>query len=292
MYVPLSEAWQRITSSAPDKKHPSSGGNAAGTPLESSVSTGATRIRGSFGSGANGGEGRSQFEIALASADGGAAGSAPSLQGPRGQVSNTPGPARAGDGGTVGGAFSAGFSLIAALFPGAAPPSAHPAGNQRMDIGTGNLSGIGRDAGTRLRGGYASLQPEELDSSTHAWGAPYPQHQQAMSAYPSRPQQFTSAQPHHWGPPSQAQHAPTGHPSSQHQRSAGDQQQPQSPALAQNIAQAFSALNSLTTKLSSSMFGPLQSTDGGAPIANATSSAQAGHGASMISVPLEESFSV
>lgn len=301
MYVPLSEAWQRI--SAPDKKQPPAGGGggiaasavssngAPGTPLESPASTGGTRIRGSFGPGANGGDlsGRSQFEIALSSAAGGGAG-ALSQHGPRGQPGFTAG---AGDGGSGGGAFSAGFSLIAALFPGAAPPqTSQPAGSQRMNIGTSNPNTAGTGAGTRLRGGYASLQPEELDDSAHAWGAPYPQHQQPLSAHPpGKQQQFTSAQPHHWGPPTQP-HALTGHQSSQQQQRSGDQQQPQSPALADNIAQAFSALNSLTTKLSSSVFGPPPTLTGGASTSNTFSGTQTGHGASMMSVPLEESFSV
>jgi hypothetical protein len=206
-----------------------------------------------------------------------------------------------------GGAFSAGFALIAALFPGAdaapaqGPTQAQPPSErgQRMDIATGAAAG-GGGRGTTLRGGYASLQPEEMDGSVLNWGAPFPQQQQPVAhAQP----QYTSAQAPHWGPPTkvpshppsqqQHTHGTQGAPYSQHQRHhhAQRSQPSQAAPLAQNFAQAFSALNTLTTQLSSSVFGPPPNS-GANNISGVQQSQTAGYNASMMSVPLEESFSV
>jgi hypothetical protein len=325
--VPLSEAWQRVIASrSGDKRQPSppgaAGGNGNGNagagsgatqPIDpasvaSSVSSGGTRIRGSFGNADN--SGKSQFEIALSSAENGNGGAprAPSQGGYYRVHSGTPHAPATGatDGASAGGgAFSAGFALIAALFPDATPAQgptqAQPPSErgQRMDIATG-AAAAGGGRGTTLRGGYASLQPEEMDGSVLNWGAPFPQQQQPAA---HAPQQYTSAQAHHWGPPtkvpshaqSQQQHTQgtQGTPyhqqrqSHHHQRSQPSQAAP----LAQNFAQAFSALNTLTTQLSSSVFGPPPNSS-----ANNASGVQqsqtAGYNASMMSVPLEESFSV
>jgi hypothetical protein len=328
--VPLSEAWQRVIASrSGDKRQPSPPNGAAGNghanagagggatqPIDpasvaSSVSSGGTRIRGSFGNADS--SGKSQFEIALSNAENGNGGAprAPSQGGYYRVHSGTPHAPATGatDGASAGGgAFSAGFALIAALFPGAdatptqGPTQAQPPSErgQRMDIATSAAAGGGR--GTTLRGGYASLQPEEMDGSVLNWGAPFPQQQQPVAhAQP----QYTSAQAHHWGPPTKAspqpqsqqqQHTHGTHVAPYHQQRqshhyAQRSQPSQAAPLAQNFAQAFSALNTLTTQLSSSVFGPPPSS-GANNNSGVQQSQTAGYNASMMSVPLEESFSV
>jgi hypothetical protein len=309
LYVPLSEAWTNLAptrngdgskkGTGPADPNSSAGGqeapgNRPETPSSGgSVSSAATRIRGSFGSegggafggggggGGGGGTARSQFEIAGSTA-----------QYAQGSASTSP---------EGGGAFAAGFALIAALFPSAATVAPAPAG-QRMNTAT---EAPGRMAGaTTLRGGYAALQRDDADTAPQQMWGPAPQHsvqQQQAAAWPSapspgyaplrplqNPQQFSSAQPHHWGPP-----APQPY-----QQQAPSQQfsQQQAQSAEPLFAHAFTALNSLTNRLSTSVFGSPRyaagvhtgqgqhHTGGTGPRDEAATS--------LMSVQLEESFAV
>jgi hypothetical protein len=67
------------------------------------------------------------------------------------------------------------------------------------------------------------------------------------------------------------------------------------PVFGQNFAQALTAINSLTTKLSSSVFGgPVEGGQRPVPVYHATDAhaPSAGANTSLMSVQLEESFSV
>lgn len=328
MYVPLSEAWAKMTpgtAGSGKKTGPQGGGGNQGTALEGGAMAGAsnadqpqaganignmevpraTRIKGSFG----GSDASSDRTTTTSSASSGSSGVSGGGNG--GFVTPSSGP--------DGGAFAAGFAFIASMFPSQSVGADFNNQRMQMKIKQAPTSGANNTRqGGVVGGGYASLpsrdptaeynnnqyqqrHTQEQQAYQSPFGQANPPQQQSPYMHQQMPAQRPYAQP--WGPTSNNIHGGAGGPGPPSSAAGRPHMYPPQgePMFSPQFAQALTAINSLTTKLSSSVFNAVS---GGGNAGAAASAAnvhrvgmygtpyEAGETASMMSVPLEESFSV